>query len=120
MKDHLPAPKAAGVIHTVRRAATSGRCSRALTAIGARPAHNSRHLARGHSPAPRSRLPHHTPQDFEKGFIMADTMSFDDFKEYGSEVAVRAAGKLRQEGRKYETQDGDIYHFKFNVAGGGK
>ena len=52
--------------------------------------------------------------DFEKGFIMADVMSFDYFKEAGSEAAVRAAGKLRMEGRKYEVQDADIIYFKFN------
>lgn len=41
---------------------------------------------------------------------------FDDFKELGSEAAVRAGGKLRMEGRKYEVQDGDICHFKIGRA----
>lgn len=59
--------------------------------------------------------------DFEKGFIMADVMSFEDFKANGStEAGVRAAGKLRMEGRLYEVKDGDIMHFKFNTGGGGK
>lgn len=66
---------------------------------------------KANTPAPKAAGVIHT--DFEKGFIMADTIAFEDFKAAGgSEVAVRAAGKLRQEGRKYETQDGDIYHFK--------
>jgi obg-like ATPase 1 len=52
--------------------------------------------------------------DFEKGFIAAEVMAFDDFKELGTEANVRAAGKLRSEGRKYEVQDGDICFFKFN------
>ncbi|XP_010793747.1 LOW QUALITY PROTEIN: obg-like ATPase 1 [Notothenia coriiceps] len=51
--------------------------------------------------------------DFEKGFIMAEVMKFQDFKEEGSENAVKAAGKYRQRGRNYE--DGDIIFFKFNT-----
>lgn len=64
------------------------------------------------STAPRAAGTIHT--DFEKGFIMADVMAFDDLKAAGSEAAVRAAGKLRMEGRKYEMHDGDICFFKFN------
>lgn len=56
--------------------------------------------------------------DFEKGFIMADVMKFDDFKELGSEVAVKAAGKFRQQGKTYVVDDGDIIHFKFNAGAG--
>jgi ribosome-binding ATPase YchF (GTP1/OBG family) len=56
--------------------------------------------------APRAAGVIHT--DFEKGFIMADVISFEDFKALGSKAAVREAGKLRMEGRKYEVQDGDI------------
>jgi len=52
--------------------------------------------------------------DFEKGFIMAEVMSFEDLKELGSEEAVKKAGKLKQQGKKYEMQDGDICYFKFN------
>jgi len=52
--------------------------------------------------------------DFEKGFIKAETYHFDDLVQYGSELKVREAGKLRQEGRDYVVRDGDIMHFKFN------
>ncbi len=53
--------------------------------------------------------------DFERGFIMADTASYSDYIEYGGEVGCREAGKLRQEGKDYVVQDGDVMHFKFNV-----
>jgi len=53
--------------------------------------------------------------DFEKGFICAETMAFADFKELGSESAVKAGGKYRKEGKMYEVQDGDIFNFKFNA-----
>lgn len=56
--------------------------------------------------------------DFEKGFIMAEVMKFDDFKEHGSESAVKAAGKYRQQGRNYIVEDGDIILFKFNAGAG--
>lgn len=56
--------------------------------------------------------------DFEKGFIMAEVMKFDDFKEAGNEVAVKAAGKYRQQGRNYVVEDGDIILFKFNAGAG--
>lgn len=56
--------------------------------------------------------------DFEKGFIMADVMKFADFKELGSENAVKAAGKYRQQGKTYVVEDGDIIHFKFNAGAG--
>ncbi|CAA6668078.1 unnamed protein product [Spirodela intermedia] len=58
--------------------------------------------------------------DFERGFICAEVMKFEDLKELGSEPAVKAAGKYRQEGKTYVVQDGDIIFFKFNVSGGGK
>lgn len=58
--------------------------------------------------------------DFERGFICAEVMKFDELKELGSESAVKAAGKYRQEGKTYVVQDGDIIFFKFNVSGGGK
>jgi len=51
--------------------------------------------------------------DFEKNFIMAETMSFQDLKELGSEAEVKAAGKYRMEGKNYEVQDGDVIFFKF-------
>uniref|UniRef100_A0A8C6YL35 Obg like ATPase 1 n=1 Tax=Nothoprocta perdicaria TaxID=30464 RepID=A0A8C6YL35_NOTPE len=53
--------------------------------------------------------------DFEKGFIMAEVMKYEDFKEGGSEAAVKAAGKYRQQGRNYIVEDGDIIFFKFNT-----
>merc|ERR1712168_74713 len=56
--------------------------------------------------------------DFEKGFIMAEVMKFDDFKEAGSEQACKAAGKYRQEGKQYTVLDGDIIFFKFNAGAG--
>ncbi|KAJ6894867.1 hypothetical protein NC652_028572 [Populus alba x Populus x berolinensis] len=58
--------------------------------------------------------------DFERGFICAEVMKFDDLKELGSESGVKAAGKYKQEGKTYVVQDGDIIFFKFNVSGGGK
>ncbi|KAJ8019879.1 Obg-like ATPase 1 [Holothuria leucospilota] len=56
--------------------------------------------------------------DFEKGFIMAEVMKFDDFKELENEAAVKAAGKYRQQGRNYTVEDGDIIFFKFNAGAG--
>ncbi|MDR2586764.1 MAG: redox-regulated ATPase YchF [Coriobacteriales bacterium] len=53
--------------------------------------------------------------DFERGFIKAETVSYNDYLEYGGEAGCRAAGKLRQEGKDYVVQDGDVMHFKFNV-----
>lgn len=53
--------------------------------------------------------------DFEKGFIKAEVYSFDDLVAYGSEAAVKAAGKLRIEGKEYLVKDGDVVFFKFNV-----
>lgn len=53
--------------------------------------------------------------DFEKGYIRAEVMGYDDFIRYGSEAACRAAGKLRVEGKDYVVKDGDVMHFLFNV-----
>lgn len=53
--------------------------------------------------------------DFEKGFIMAEVMKFEDFKEFGSETACKKEGKYRQQGRNYLVEDGDIIFFKFNT-----
>ncbi|CAH3019812.1 unnamed protein product [Porites evermanni] len=71
-------------------------------------------LARTKAPQAAGKI--HT--DFEKGFIMAEVMKFDDFKEHGSETAVKAAGKYRQEGKNYVVHDGDIIFFKFNAGAG--
>ena len=53
--------------------------------------------------------------DFERGFIRAEVMSYDDLMEAGSEQKVRENGKMRLEGKDYIMQDGDICHFRFNV-----
>ncbi|MEG2849922.1 MAG: DUF933 domain-containing protein, partial [Bacteroidales bacterium] len=53
--------------------------------------------------------------DFEKGFIRAEVIKYDDFVKYGSEANCRTAGKLGVEGKEYVVQDGDIMHFLFNV-----
>ncbi|MBT4001497.1 MAG: DUF933 domain-containing protein, partial [Candidatus Thioglobus sp.] len=53
--------------------------------------------------------------DFEKGFIRAETIAFDDFVEFGGEKGAKEAGKLRSEGKEYIVQDGDVVHFLFNV-----
>lgn len=53
--------------------------------------------------------------DFEKGFIRAEVIKYEDYIKYGSEAAVREAGKLYIEGKDYVVQDGDIMHFRFNV-----
>ena len=62
--------------------------------------------------APRAAGVIHT--DFEKGFIKAETASFDNYVEYGGESGLRTAGKLRLEGKDYIVQDGDVMHFRFN------
>ncbi|RMH62893.1 MAG: redox-regulated ATPase YchF [Zetaproteobacteria bacterium] len=53
--------------------------------------------------------------DFEKGFIRAETIAFDDFIACGGEVGAKEAGKMRLEGKDYVVQDGDVMHFRFNV-----
>jgi len=53
--------------------------------------------------------------DFEKGFIRADVFTLDDLKAHKTEAAIRAAGKLRSEGKSYVMKDGDIMHFHFNA-----
>jgi ribosome-binding ATPase len=63
--------------------------------------------------APQAASVIHT--DFEKGFIKAEVISYNDFIQYGSEAACRENGKLRIEGKEYVVQDGDVMHFRFNV-----
>lgn len=63
--------------------------------------------------APRCAGVIHT--DFEKGFIRAEVIKYDDFVNLGGEQGVKEAGKLSVEGKEYEVQDGDIMHFRFNV-----
>src|SRR5690606_5471350 len=53
--------------------------------------------------------------DFEKGFIKAEVIAYEDYVKYGSEAACRDAGKLRIEGKEYVVKDGDVMHFRFNV-----
>ena len=53
--------------------------------------------------------------DFERGFIRAETISYDDFVRCGSEAAAKDQGKMRQEGKDYAVQDGDVMNFRFNV-----
>jgi ribosome-binding ATPase YchF (GTP1/OBG family) len=64
--------------------------------------------------APRAAGVIHT--DFERGFIRAEVLSFDDFVKYGSSSAARAAGALRIEGKDYVVCDGDVIYFRFNVS----
>jgi GTP-binding protein YchF len=53
--------------------------------------------------------------DFEKGFIRAETVAFDDYTRYKGESGARDAGRLRLEGKEYRVQEGDVLHFRFNV-----
>jgi ribosome-binding ATPase YchF (GTP1/OBG family) len=69
-------------------------------------------VARG-SKAPQAAGVIHT--DFERGFIRAQTIAYDDYVTLGGEVPARDAGKARDEGKEYVVQDGDVLLFKFNV-----
>jgi hypothetical protein len=53
--------------------------------------------------------------DFEKGFIRAETIAFDDFVKLNGEAGAKEAGKMRSEGKEYIVKDGDVMHFRFNV-----
>ena len=53
--------------------------------------------------------------DFEKGFIRAEVMKYNDFVTLGTEAAVKDAGKFKVEGKEYVVEDGDLMHFRFNV-----
>ena len=63
--------------------------------------------------APQAAAVIHT--DFEKGFIRAETIAYDDFIKYKGEAGAKEAGRLRPEGKEYRVQEGDILHFRFNV-----
>ncbi len=65
------------------------------------------------STAPQAAGVIHT--DFEKGFIRAEVIGYDDYVNYGSEAKVKEAGKMRVEGKEYIVKDGDVMHFRFNV-----
>ncbi|MBF6025778.1 redox-regulated ATPase YchF [Lysobacter niastensis] len=68
---------------------------------------------RAGSTAPQAAAVIHT--DFEKGFIRAETIAYDDFIKYKGESGARDAGRLRLEGKEYRVQEGDVLHFRFNV-----
>ena len=75
----------------------------------------------GHCPRPRA-SPATAPEaagvihtDFEKGFIRAETIAYDDYVTLNGEAGARDAGKLRLEGKDYAVKDGDVFHFRFNV-----
>ncbi|GAA4870876.1 redox-regulated ATPase YchF [Luteimonas vadosa] len=68
---------------------------------------------RAGSTAPQAAAVIHT--DFEKGFIRAETIGYDDFLRYQGESGARDAGRLRLEGKEYRVQEGDVLHFRFNV-----
>ena len=53
--------------------------------------------------------------DFEKGFIRAETIAYEDYVEHGGDVGAREAGKMRAEGKDYIVRDGDVLLFRFNV-----
>ncbi|TWT20039.1 redox-regulated ATPase YchF [Luteimonas marina] len=63
--------------------------------------------------APQAAAVIHT--DFEKGFIRAETIAYEDFIRYRGEAGAREAGRLRLEGKEYRVQEGDVLHFRFNV-----
>jgi ribosome-binding ATPase YchF (GTP1/OBG family) len=65
------------------------------------------------STAPQAAGVIHT--DFEKGFIRAEVISFNDFVTLGGEAKAKEAGKMRLEGKEYIVKDGDVMHFRFNV-----
>jgi ribosome-binding ATPase YchF (GTP1/OBG family) len=65
------------------------------------------------STAPQAAGVIHT--DFEKGFIRAETIAYEDYVTFGSEAKVKEAGKMRVEGKDYVVKDGDVMHFRFNV-----
>ncbi|HBZ98077.1 MAG TPA: redox-regulated ATPase YchF, partial [Pseudomonas sp.] len=63
--------------------------------------------------APQAAAVIHT--DFEKGFIRAEVIAYDDFIQYKGEAGAKEAGKWRLEGKEYIVKDGDVMHFRFNV-----
>lgn len=69
-----------------------------------------KNLVRSFTSNPRP--PTSSSTDFERGFIMAEIMKYDDLKEAGTDAAVKAAGKYMQKGKEYIVEDGDIIYFK--------
>lgn len=84
-----------------------------LTFFTAGPKEARAWTAKAGSTAPQAAGVIHT--DFEKGFIRAETIAYDDYIACGGEQGAKEAGKLRLEGKEYRVQDGDIFHFRFNV-----
>jgi ribosome-binding ATPase YchF (GTP1/OBG family) len=68
-----------------------------------------------HAPAKAPQAAGVIHSDFEKGFIRAETIAYEDFVACKGEQGAKEAGKLRLEGRDYDVKDGDIFHFRFNV-----
>ena len=83
------------------------------TFFTAGPDENRAWTIRKNSTAPKAAGTIHT--DFERGFIKADVYSLADLEQYKTEAAIRAAGKMRSEGKEYIVKNGDIIFFKFNV-----
>jgi len=84
-----------------------------LTFLTAGPEESRAWTVRRGATAPQAAGVIHT--DFERGFIKAEVMHWQDLVEQGSEAAVRSSGQLRIEGKQYVVQDGDVIHFRFNV-----
>ena len=89
------------------------RCLNLLTFFTVGPKETRAWTVRRGSFAPQAAGAIHT--DFERGFIRAETIAYEDFIACKGESGARDAGKLRQEGKDYLVQDGDVFHFKFNV-----
>jgi ribosome-binding ATPase len=84
-----------------------------ITFFTAQPSESRAWTVRMGTAAPQAAGQIHT--DFERGFIRAEVMHYADLEEFGSEAAVKAAGRFRLEGKEYLVADGDIVHFRFNV-----
>ncbi|CAK0774507.1 redox-responsive ATPase YchF [Azospirillaceae bacterium] len=84
-----------------------------ITFFTAGPKETRAWTVRRHAKAPEAAGVIHS--DFERGFIRAETIDFNSFVTLGGEQACKDAGRMRQEGKEYEVQDGDIFHFRFNV-----
>jgi ribosome-binding ATPase YchF (GTP1/OBG family) len=95
-----------------RSSARATRCS-ASDLLHRRPQGDARLDHPQGRPAPQAAGVIHT--DFERGFIRAQTIAYDDFVTLGGEVAAKEAGKARDEGKEYVVKDGDVMLFKFNT-----
>ena len=84
-----------------------------ITFFTSGPKENRAWTVGGGSRAPQAAGKIHS--DFEKGFIRAEVINYDDFVKFGGEAGTQKAGKLRIEGKDYVVQDGDVMHFRFNV-----